>query len=848
MRSIVFASVALWGAAAIAQSPAAPSPEALLINSLPARALGPTTMGGRISDLAVFEKDPRIFYVATASGGLWKTENGGTTIRPVFYRESVVALGAATVSQSNPKVIWVGTGEQNNRNSTSWGGGVYKSEDGGQTWTFMGLKETRHISRIVIDPRNDNTVYVAALGQLWGPNPERGIYKTTDGGKTWSLILRGETDITGFTELQMDPKNPDTLLAASYERRRWAYKWQSGGPSTSIFKTTNGGRNWRRITKGIPDGPKGRIGISYFEANPKIVVASIEHRGQGGIYRSTDGGDSWTKVNNLNPRPFYFSKIRQDPLDENRIYMPGVSFHYSDNKGETFRVLPMNIHVDHHALWINPKDSNHMINGNDGGIGQTRDRGDNWEHINNLDIGQYYAVAVDMRKPYYVYGGLQDNGSWGGPTANPLNGYVMHSDWYQVGGGDGFHVQVDPENWKIVYSESQGGALTRLNQATGERRFIRPRPPQGETYRFNWSSPLLLSPFNSATLYFGGNRLFKSVNRGDSWKVISPDLTSNDPVKIISRDNPSGGVTPEDTGAERHCTIVTISESPREQGVLYVGTDDGLVWVTEDDGDTWENVTANVPGLPKNTWVSRVTASNHVFGRVYATFDGHRNNDYTPYVYVSDDYGKTWKNITGTIPGNNSAYVIKEGLRNPDFLIVGTELGMFFSLDRGATWTQYSSGTFHTIRVDDFVIHPREFDLVVGTHGRSIWTIPVNALEQLTAENRAKDVFLVRPTAAYGLGYTQDGWFGGDREFKSPNGVGGRIEYWLKAETTEKVTVGIYHADGSSIAQIEGSGKAGLNSVTWRPRGRLLTSDYTVILKIGDKEYKSAIRYEDLSG
>jgi photosystem II stability/assembly factor-like uncharacterized protein len=836
------ATAILWAQPAV--TPA--SPESL-IRSLPARALGPTVMGGRISDLAVYEKEPRIFYIASASGGLWKTVNGGITTTPVFYKEPVAALGAAAVSQQDPNIVWVGTGEQNNRNSSSWGGGVFRSEDGGKTWTFLGLEQTKHISRILIHPKNEKIVYVAALGHLWGPNAERGVYKTTDGGKSWNLILKGDNDLTGIVDLALDPANPNNLLAAAYQRRRWAHRWESGGPGSAIYRTTNGGSTWSKVTKGIPTGPIGRIGLDYFRKDPKIVVASIEHRGQGGIYRSEDGGESWKRVNNLNPRPFYFSKIRQDPSDVNRIYMPGVSFHFSDNKGETFRVMPMNIHVDHHALWINPNDSNHMINGNDGGVAQSRDRGDKWEHIKNLDLGQFYAVAVDMRKPYYVYGGLQDNGSWGGPVANPINGVVRWTDWYQVGGGDGFHVQVDPEDWRIVYSESQGGAIGRLNQLTGERRSIRPRAPQGERYRFNWSSPIHLSPHNSKTVYFGGNKLFKSVDRGDNWKVISPDLTTNDPTKMITAENPSGGVSPEDTGAERHCTIVTISESPRQQGLLWVGTDDGLVWLSQDDGVNWTNVTSNLPGLPANTWVSRVTASNFEPGRAYATFDGHRNNDYTPYVFVTEDFGKTWKNITGSIPANNSTYVIKEGLRNPNLLFVGTELGLYVSIDRGATWTKYESGTFSTVRVDDVVIHPREQDLVIGTHGRSIWIVPIAALEQLTPENREKDVHVVKPPTAYFLGFTQSGWFGGDREFESANPNTARLEYWLKNATTEKVTVKILAADGSSVASIEGTGNQGLNAVSWRIRPRLATGDYTLVVTVGDKEHKSTIRYEDLS-
>ncbi|MCG9896239.1 MAG: hypothetical protein MH204_12265, partial [Fimbriimonadaceae bacterium] len=818
MKSFVSFSAVLVAAVSFGQTA-----DSDLIGSLEARALGPTTMGGRVSDLAVYEKEPRIFYVGVASGGVWKTVNGGITMEPVFFSGGTSALGAVAVSQKNPDLVYIGTGEQNNRNSSSWGDGLYKTTDGGKTWSHIGLKDSRHVGGIVIDPRSDNRVLVGALGNLWGPSPTRGVYLTEDGGKTWTRTLKTDNDLTGVIDIQQDPKNPNNLLAATYERRRWAFRWQSGGPGSAIYRSTDGGRTWKKSMSGLPtSGDFGRIGLNYFRKDPKVVVASVEHATDRGIYRSMDGGQTWTKVNPLNPRPFYFSKIRQDPNDFDRIYMPGVSFHYTTDAGKTFRSLPMNIHVDHHALWINPNDSNHMINGNDGGVAQTRDRGLKWEHINSLDIGQFYAIAVDMRKPYFVYGGLQDNGSWGGPSQHPINGGVKYTDWYQVGGGDGFHVQVDPEDWRIVYSESQGGALGRLNQVTGERAFIRPRPPQGETYRFNWSSPLLISPHNPRTIYFGGNRLFKSVNRGDNWRVISEDLTTNDPAKIISRNNPSGGVTPEDTGAERHCTIVTISESPRVQGLLWVGTDDGLVWLSRNDGQTWEKVT--VPGVPANTWVSRVTASSFAEGRAYVTFDSHRNDDYKPYVFMTDDFGATWTPISAGLKENDSAYVIKEGLRNPDLLFLGTEIGLYASLDRGKTWTKYASGTFSTVRVDDLVIHPREFDLVVGTHGRSIWIVPINALEDLTEANRKKDVHLVRPTAAYGFGYTQGGWFGGDRDFVSRNTQpAGRIDYWLGKAPEGEMSLQVLAADGSLVARLSATGRVGLNSVTWRPRRGLAT-------------------------
>lgn len=819
-----------------------------ILTAVPGREHGPTTMGGRVQDIAVYEKEPRIFYTATASGGLWKTINGGITNNVVFYDQPTVALGAVAVSQKNPDLVYVGTGEKDSRNSTSWGDGVYKSTDGGKTWKNIGLKDSKHIGRIQIDPRDDNTLYVAVLGHLWGSSKGRGLYKSTDGGQTWKLILETSDDLTGVVDVQLNPSNPEELMCATYTRQRWAYAWASGGKGSALWKSTNGGKTWKQITKGIPADDKGRIGISYFRKNPKVVLTVIENAKEGGIYKSTDGGESFTKLNSLNPRPFYFSQIRQDPVDENRIYLPAVNFHYSTDGGKTFKVLNTSVHVDHHAMWINPNDNNHMIIGEDGGLGQTRDQGQSWEHIKDLPIGQFYAVAVDMRKPYYIYGGLQDNGSWGGPSQNTINGGVMWTDWFQTAGGDGFHVQVDPEDWRIVYSESQGGAISRLNIVTGEGRGIRPRPAQGEVLRFNWSTPFIISPFNHQTLYLGANKLFKTTNRGDSWEAISPDLTTND----TSKQTPGRGVSPENTGAERHCTIITISESAKEQGVIYVGTDDGLVHVTKNGGKDWTNLTANIPGLPKNTWCSRVTASKFVAGRVYASFDGHRNNDYKPYAYVSEDYGQTWKSIANGFVENDCVYVIKEATQNPDLLILGTELGLYFSLNRGGSWTKYKSGTFATVRVDDVVVHPRDLDLVVATHGRSFWILPFSGMEQLTEENRAKDVFLCKPAPTYILGYTQDGWFGGDREFVSTNTQpNARIEYWLKAATSERVSIQVLSSDGTQVGTLTGTGKAGLNSVNWRPGGRRGgsggTSDYTVVLKIGEKEYKTSLRVEDLS-
>jgi len=812
--------------------------------AMEARNLGPTNMGGRISQLAVYEKEPRIFYAATASGGLWRTLNGGITFDCVFQYESSVALGAVEINQSDPNEIWLGTGEENSRNSSSWGDGVYHSKDGGKTWSHMGLRETKHISKIILDPKNPNTVYVAALGHLWGENEERGVYKSTDAGKTWQHVLKIDR-ATGVVDMAMDPSQPNTLLAAGYQRARKAYYFASGGPKCGIYKTKDGGKTWNKITQGIPEGDIGRIGLSYFRKNPKVVVATIESK-SGGTFRSTDGGDSWTKQSNTNPRPFYFSRPAQDPLDENRVYLAAVQFHFSDDQGKTFRSMPMNIHVDHHAAWINPTDSNHMIIGNDGGIAQTRDRGAKWVHHNSIPLGQFYGVAVDMRKPYHVFGGLQDNGSWGGPTQT-MRGSVAYFDFYELSGGDGFQVQSDVNDWRWVYSESQGGALQRIDLKTGDRQGIRPRAPQGERYRFNWNSPIHLSPHNSKTIYFGGNKLFKSVDQGRNWKVISPDLSTQDPERLKT----SGGVTPENTGAEVNMTIVTISESPMQQGVVWVGTDDGLVHLTKDDGATWTNVTANIPDLPAGLYVSRVEASKFSAGRCFVTVDGHRSNDYKPYVYSTDDFGANWVKISTGLKDDWCAYAIREGLRNPDLLILGTEMGLLFSMDRGNSWQRFhKDNSFPTVRVDDMVIHPRELDLVVGTHGRSIWIIPISGLEQLTKENREKDVFLCKPNNLYHLGFTTGRPWEGDQVYASQNTAGTALVYYhLKSETSERVTVLIRDPGGREVASLNGTGRSGMNRSVWRANRRQAPAgDYTVVLRIGENEVaKSIITVEDLS-
>jgi photosystem II stability/assembly factor-like uncharacterized protein len=834
-------------------------PIANMLAPLTARSIGPVNMGGRIMDIAVYDKAPRIYFVASASGGLFRTDNAGLSFTPIFDRESSISLGAVAVNQSNPDDIWVGTGEQSSRNSIAWGDGVYHTTDGGKTWQHMGLRDTRHISEVLIDPRDPNTILVGALGRLWGPNPERGMYKSTDGGKTWKLVLYVNEN-TGVIDIARDPKNPNNLLAAMWNRRREPFDFVSGGPGSGMYRSTDGGSTWNRVTKGLPNQQLGRIGISYFHDDPRIVTATIEHgalpgepvRNEqgavrnfgGGIYRSTDGGQSWTRVNNRNPRPFYFSRPEQDPVDPNRIYLLEVNLGLSTDGGKTFTTMPNRVHSDYHAAWINPNDPYQMLVGTDGGIYETRDQGKTWEMHNKMAIGQFYAVAFDMRKPYWVYGGLQDNGSWGHPTQS-IRGGVAFYDTVSLSGGDGFHVQADPEDWTTVYSESQGGAIQRIDLKNGGGRSIRPR---GEGLRFNWSTPFILSPHNSKTIYVGSNKLFRSNNRGDTWEAISPDLSTMNPNK----QRPGKlSTTPEDTGAETHCTIITISESRRTPGLIYVGTDDGLVWVTRDGGQSWTELTPNIKGVPANTWVSRVLASKNVEGRVYVTFDGHRSNDFKPYIFVSEDFGKTWTSLAGGLPDWDCLYVVTEGEKNPDLLFLGSEMGLRVSMDRGQSWTKYR-GNFPTVAVHDLKIHPRELDLIIGTHGRSIWTMDVNGLEGMTKEQLAKDVALARPQTVYSLGRVGSPWFGGDSLLLTPNSQPGtRVFYYLKQPVSGDVKVKISSADEVLSDTLNGTNNAGMNAVSWNGRlgGRNVPpGDYRVTVIAGDKEFVTSVKVEDLSG
>ncbi|MEE8148488.1 MAG: hypothetical protein V3T24_12845, partial [Longimicrobiales bacterium] len=671
------------------------------------REIGPAVVGGRVSDIAVDESDTRIVYVATATGGLWKSTNHGTTWEAIFTDQTTSSIGDVTLAPSNPNIVWVGTGEPQIRQSSPWGDGVFKSTDGGRSWRHMGLRETLHISRIRIHPRDPDVVYVAAVGGLWGPNPERGVFKTTDGGETWQHVL-ALTEDTGAIDLIMDPGDPNTLLAAMYQRRRTPWGFNGGGPGSGIYRTLNGGASWERLERGLPDGDMGRIGLDVYRRDGNLIYALVEARQGTGVYRSTDRGESWEFLSDNNPRPMYFSLIRTDPNNPERIYTGGQNLMRSDDGGRTFTDEgARNVHLDHHALWIDPANSNHLLLGSDGGVSTSWDGSETWRFYDNLPIAQFYEIGVDTRTPYWVCGGLQDNGSWCGPTNTLDSQGIRNADWLNVSGGDGFYVQVDPLDPSVLFSESQGGRLRRVDLKTGEVALVAPTPlasssegspPRGDheaddvpadddrEYRTNWNTPIVMSAHDRNTLYFGAHMLMRSTDRGQSWQQISPDLTYDiDRSRlVIMGELPSDSMIAMHDGTSTYSTLTTVGESPMNPDVIYTGSDDGRLMGTRDRGATWADLTPSLPvDLPDNTYVSRVVASNVREGRVYATFDGHQTADFRPYVYASEDYGATWASISSGLP-TWSVNVIVEHPDAQRLLFVGSEVGVYVSTDRGA--------------------------------------------------------------------------------------------------------------------------------------------------------------------
>ncbi|KDA54084.1 hypothetical protein EG19_01240 [Thermoanaerobaculum aquaticum] len=747
---------------------------------LKARSIGPAAMSGRIAAIDAVPGNPVTIYVGAATGGVWKSTDGGLTFKPIFDHEKVAAIGAVAVSPVNPDLVWVGTGEGNPRNSASVGYGVWLSRDGGKTWKHVGLEKTERIHRIIPHPRDPNVAYVCALGQMWGENAERGVFKTTDGGQTWKKVLFVD-EKTGCADLIADPQNPDKLLAAMWTYRRWPYFFKSGGPGSGLFLTYDGGASWKKLTpkEGLPEGELGRIGLAVCASKPQVVYALVEAK-TNLLLRSENGGESFEKVSEgsrVGNRPFYYADIYADPVWPNRIYDLATRLAVSDDGGKTFRPLatgPAGIHSDFHAMWINPQNPEHLIVGNDGGVAVSENRGETWRYVTNLPVGQYYHVNVDMDRPYHVYGGLQDNGSWRGPSAVWETGGIRNHHWQEVGFGDGFDVSPDPEDSMRGYSMSQEGYLRRWNLRTGEQKDIRPAGPPGVKLRFNWNAGFAQDPFDPATIYYGSQFVHRSRDRGDSWEIISPDLTTNNPE--WQKQSESGGLTPDVTGAENYTTILTIAPSPVQRGVIWVGTDDGRIHVTRDGGQTWVSVEKNVKGVPANTWIPHIEASKHAAGRAYVVFDDHRRSNWTPYLYVTEDFGATWKSLNTTELWGY-CLVVEEDPVDENLLFVGTEFGLYVSQDRGKSFWRFENG-LPTASVMDLVVHPREHDLVIATHGRALFIVddisPLRGLSQAVLAEPLH-LFPIQPAQQYRRNQGPGPRFPGNTEFIGENRAYGAL-------------------------------------------------------------------------
>ena len=883
----VAAALALGGQSLLGRQPAAPrSAPAGPFDAMHWRQLGPASMSGRISDIAVYEANTNIWYIGTAHGGVWKTVNNGTTFEAQFQNQGLMSIGDIAVSQSNPDLVYVGTGESNNRQSTSWGDGVYKSTDGGKTYTNVGLTSSRHINRIVIDPRDNDTVWVAATGPLFGPGGERGIFKTTDGGKSWKPTLKIDED-TGANDLVIDASNDKTLYASTYQRRRTACCMNGGGPGSGIWKSTDGGDTWTRLKTGLPEGSLGRIALDAYRKRPNILYAEIEGpapaggRGAGGggatgggrgaagtpaapaaaggaaaapatpageeapqapqaggggrglaigvnatatgLYRSDDAGATWRKVNNNNVRPMYFSQVRIDPNDPDVVVMGGVDLQMTTDGGKSINTAAASaIHSDHHAIWIDPANSNHMMIGNDGGLAQTWDQAKTWIFIPNLPVGLFYHVSVDMATPFNVCGGMQDNYDWCGPSQVRGAAGIPNYQWTTVQGGDGFVVLQDPKDNRVIYSESQDGNIVRVDRATNESMSIRPQPPTGEpAYRWHWDTPIAISPHDPAVVYVAANRVFRAPDRGLTFTPISPDLTS----KIDREGVVTMGLKGSDITISKHDgigawgTIVAFAESPKKAGLLYAGTDDGNLQVTRDAGKTWTNVYSKLPNAPKGAFVSRIAPSRFDEGTVYVTIDDHRQNNYETYMYVSKDYGQTWTSLNGNLKGE-AIKTITEDVRNPDVLYVGAETGLFLSTDRGGLWTR-PKWNLPTVRVDEILIHPRDNAMVLATHGRALWILDrIEPIQEYAAAQKTEaKLFSPAPASMYRRPARDRNYeFWGNQVFYGENPPqAALISYFVKNKPND-VKLKITDATGREVREIAVPAtavKPGINSACW---------------------------------
>jgi photosystem II stability/assembly factor-like uncharacterized protein len=769
-----------------------------ILKDMKPRNIGPGGMSGRVTAIDVVTTNPEVIYVGTASGGLWKSESGGVKWKPIFEKEATASIGALAIQQSNPSVIWLGTGEGNPRNSLNGGYGVYRSLDGGKNWDLMGLENTRHIHRIIIDPTNPNIIYVGAIGSPWGEHKERGVYKTIDGGKTWNKILYA-TIKTGVGDMVMDPSNPNKLIVALWEHKRDPWFFNSGGEGSGIFITHNGGETWEERTDkdGLPKGNLGRIGLAIAKNKPNIVYALIEAK-KNALYKSDDGGFTFKKINDksdIGNRPFYYSDIFVDPQNENRVYSVFTYVNVSEDGGKNFsQLMPAygvdnGVHPDHHAWWIHPDNGNFMIDGNDGGMNITHDGGKTWRFIGNLPVAQFYHIAVDNEYPYNVYGGMQDNGSWRGPAYVWRSQGIRNDYWQEISFGDGFDVVPDRDDSRYGWTMSQQGYVNRYDWQTGNNYTVRPTHPEPDVkLRFNWNSAINIDPFNNGTIYFGSQFVHKSIDKGLTWELISEDLTTNDPEK--QKQNESGGISLDATGAENHTTILVIEPSPLEQDMLWIATDDGRVHYTQNGGNEWNEVSNNLPGLPKGSWITQIKASNKNKGEALLVANDYRRFNYEPYAYRTTNYGKSWQRIVDKDDVLSYALCIIEDPVEKNLLFLGTDDGLYLSIDAGISWAKWTNG-FPTVSVKDLVIQERENDLVIGTFGRAAWVLDdLKPLRSIAKNNEvlASDIVLFEAPDAYQVSFQQPtgSRFGADAIFQGENRVyGARIPYYFQKKEEE---------------------------------------------------------------
>ncbi len=809
------------------------------------RSVGPANMGGRVASIALAPGNGATFYVGYGTGGLWKTDNNGVTFSSVFDKTGQHAIGAVAVADApadwpgwenekdvvpagqrtekgKAKIVWVGTGEGNGRNSSSWGGGVYRSTDGGATFQFLGLKESHDIPRLAVDPRNPDVAYVAALGHLWGANPERGVYKTNDGGRTWKQVLKVDAN-TGACDVVIDPKEPDRVYAAMYARRRTAWSFTGNSEKGGIFRSDDAGATWKKLAGGLPPRT-GRIGLSVFPGDSRIVYAVVEsdlggtgrdefadRSPNGGVFRSEDHGDTWTRTSDFDPRPFYFSRITVDPKDDQRVYLAGWDLSVSEDGGRTFRRTSEFVHVDFHAITVDPNDPNHVLVGNDGGLYVSYDQAKTWLFVNNVAVGQFYRIAVDNSDPYRIAGGLQDNGSWVGPsetrhvTEDDAKDGILNRDWHVVYGSDGFGVAFDPTDPDVMYATAQGGFLSRINLSNAVHTMLRPSPREGEErLRFNWDSPFFVSKHDSTVLYHGGNKVFRLTERGKEWFSISGDLSRHEPDKIMT----------VGSDAETYGTVVSLAESPLRAGLLWAGSDDGLVHVTENDGGAWKDVTPKAVG---ELYVAYITASSHDEKTAYVAVDGHRSDVFKPIVLMTTNLGKGWTDITGDLPAGEPVNVVIEDPASRDVLYCGTQFGAYVTFDRGVHWLRLNGDALPPAPVDDMVIQPRERDLVVGTHGRSIWVLDdVSMFAQLDAATRAEPLAMFDVLPARPRLYASEDYGIGNGVFRVKNPpMGAYINFWVGDNTGDPVSVSVADSTGFVLRALDATPRAGFNRVVW---------------------------------